>query len=317
MKCPRCQSTIASAPDPSGSVVCPSCGARLRSRNAVAAPPPVPARSRVGTETVMVAGGTVARTPLAALLENPNATLPPGTRLRDIPRPGSPLAVEAEIDDVPPKRAKAEPAPEPAPEPKAVDAPAVATAESLAVVLEEIRALRRTQDEILALLRTPPPSAPAFTRDSDDPFGGFEGNMDTPTSVPAVAPLRSRRRKTVLLVDDEAATRLSAVAAFEKAEVPVRAVGDGNAALSALAEEKSDVLVLELGMGGAMGGKDVVNMIKATMEWVDIPIVLYTRVPVQSQKEARQVHGADEVVLKAPGGEESLVARVIQIFRRG
>ena len=45
--------------------------------------------------------------------------------------------------------------------------------------------------------------------------------------------------------------------------------------------------------------------------------VLYTRVPVQSQKEARQVHGADEVVLKAPGGEEALVARVIQIFRRG
>jgi CheY-like chemotaxis protein len=106
------------------------------------------------------------------------------------------------------------------------------------------------------------------------------------------------------------------VAAFEKAEVPVRAVGDGNAALSALAEQKSDVLVLELGMGGAMAAKDVVNLIKATMEWVDIPIVLYTRMPVASQKEARQQHGADEVVLKAPGGEEALVARVIQIFRR-
>ena len=26
-----------------------------------------------------------------------------------------------------------------------------------------------------------------------------------------------------------------------------------------------------------MAGKDVINMIKATMEWVDIPIVLYTR----------------------------------------
>jgi two-component system KDP operon response regulator KdpE len=152
----------------------------------------------------------------------------------------------------------------------------------------------------------------------DDPFGGYVGDVDTPMSVPAVtAPLRSRRRKSVLLVDDDVATRLSAVAAFEKAEVPVRAVSDGNAALSALADEKSDVLVLELGMGGAMGGKDVVNMIKATMEWVDVPIVLYTRVPVQSQKEARQVHGADEVVLKAPGGEEALVARVIQIFRRG
>jgi CheY-like chemotaxis protein len=185
-------------------------------------------------------------------------------------------------------------------------------------VLEEIRALRRTQDEILTLLRAlsaRPSAAPA--PESDDPFG-FEGEVDTPMSVSAVtAPLRSRKRKSVLLVDDDMATRLSAVAAFEKAEVPVRAVGDGNAALSALAEEKCDVLVLELGMGGAMAAKDVVNLIKATMEWVDIPIVLYTRLPVSGQKEARQVHGADEVVLKAPDGEETLVARVIQLFRRG
>ena len=75
------------------------------------------------------------------------------------------------------------------------------------------------------------------------------------------------------------------------------------------------MLVLELGMGGAMGGKDVVNLIKATMEWVDIPIVLYTRLPVQGQKEARQIHGADELVPKAKGSEDALVARVIQLFR--
>jgi CheY-like chemotaxis protein len=266
--------------------------------------------ARVGSETVMVEGGAVARTPLAAVLENPNATLPPGTRLRDIRRPG---AVEAEAAPSQPKRDQATPAPDPAAAP---DAPAV----SMEAVLEEIRALRRTQDEILALLRAQPSrTAAAPAADPDDP-SGFAGDADTPMSVTAVAaaaPLRTRRRKSVLIVDDDMATRLSAVAAFEKAEVPVRAVGDGSAALSALAEEKSDVLVLELGMGGAMAAKDVVNLIKATMEWVDIPIVLYTRIPVAGQKEARQVHGADEVVPKAPGAEEALVARVIQIFRRG
>jgi DNA-binding response OmpR family regulator len=90
----------------------------------------------------------------------------------------------------------------------------------------------------------------------------------------------------------------------------------GHAGVAAIAEERPDVIVLELGMGGSMGGKDVVNMIKATMEWVDIPIVLYTRLPVENQKEARQVHGADEVVRKGPGGAEALVARVIAVFRR-
>lgn len=317
MKCPRCQSTIASAPDPSGSLVCPSCGARLRSRNPPpAAPPARPAR--VGSETVMVEGGARGPVRAAAVLENPNATLPPGTPLREIPRPGTPLALDAEADAPAPKgNAKPEkaPAPAPAPPPAAPAAPGP----SLDVLLTEIRALRATQDEILALLREQA-SRPAPAAADDDPFG-FPSDVDTPMSVPAVraatAPLRSRRRKSVLVVDDDDAARASAIAAFEKAEVPVRAVGDGNAALAALAEEKSDVLVLELGMGGAMAAKDVVNLIKATMEWVDIPIVLHTRVPVASQKEARQIHGADELVPKAPGSEETLLARVIQLFRRG
>jgi DNA-binding response OmpR family regulator len=69
-------------------------------------------------------------------------------------------------------------------------------------------------------------------------------------------------------------------------------------------------------MGGAMGGKDVINMIKATMEWVDIPILLYTRMPIENQKEARQIHGADEYVLKT-AGPDALVARVITVFRKG
>jgi hypothetical protein len=56
-------------------------------------------------------------------------------------------------------------------------------------------------------------------------------------------------------------------------------------------------------------------MIKATMEWVDLPIVLYTRTPIESQKEARTVHGADEFVLKQ-AGPDALVSRVITVFRK-
>src|SRR5262245_66553469 len=99
MKCPRCQSTITASPDPEGFLNCPGCGARLRSRH-------VPA-------TVGAVGAVAARrTPLGARPEeiqgvltrmdpddgggagqfpddtNPNATLPPGTPLPRIPRPG-------------------------------------------------------------------------------------------------------------------------------------------------------------------------------------------------------------------------------------
>jgi CheY-like chemotaxis protein len=127
--------------------------------------------------------------------------------------------------------------------------------------------------------------------------------------------VRTNRKKRVLLVDDDEEARGAVESVLTAGEVPVTVIGDGNGALASIARDKPDVIVLELGITGAMAGKDVVNMIKATMEWVDIPIILYTRVPMEGQKEARQIHGADELVPKAPGSEEALVTRVIQIFR--
>jgi CheY-like chemotaxis protein len=183
--------------------------------------------------------------------------------------------------------------------------------QSLEAVVEELRALRRGQEEILGLLRRAPapPAAPAVP--------AMEAPDAEPLAPPvAPAPLRSRRRKTVLLVDDDTRTRAAAVAALEQAQVPVRTAADGQGGLAAIAAERPDVIALELGLAGSMAGKDVINMIKATMEWVDIPIVLYTRLPVTSQKEARIDHGADEFVLKGQGGPESLVAKVITLFRK-
>jgi CheY-like chemotaxis protein len=183
----------------------------------------------------------------------------------------------------------------------------------LEVLLGEVRAVRATQDLILEALEGLRRAAPA-------PEGvplaaaAFAEPETARAAGPGLSPIRARRRKTVVLVDDDPQTRQAAVAELQHAEVPVRAFDDGNAALSAIAEEKPDVVVLELGTGGEMGGRDLVNFIKATMEWVDIPIILWTREPM-SQKEARQVHGADEVVPKS-GGAAALLARVINVFRR-
>jgi CheY-like chemotaxis protein len=182
---------------------------------------------------------------------------------------------------------------------------------TLDLILREVRALREAQDLVLAgieglqhALRShasaPAGVAPPAAASADDS---------------GLSPIRARGRKTVVLVDDDPKTREAAVAELRHADVAVRAFDDGNAALSAIAEEKPDIVVLELGLEGDMGGRDLVNMIKATMEWVDIPIVLWTREPVANQKEARQIHGADEVVSKSSGAA-GLLARVISVFRR-
>jgi DNA-binding response OmpR family regulator len=144
------------------------------------------------------------------------------------------------------------------------------------------------------------------------------GSADEGLFQPPAPSLRSGQRKSVLLIDDDAGTRQAALEALALAEVPVRTAEDGNAGLAALARERADVIVLELDVGGAMPGKDMINLIKATMEWVDIPIVLYTRVPIASQREARTIHGADELVAKdAPRAAEALVARIVALFRKG
>jgi CheY-like chemotaxis protein len=186
-----------------------------------------------------------------------------------------------------------------------------AGAVTLETLLRELRALRETQHAILAALEglrripfAPAPQAPGAAAAA---FGDED--------APSLSPIRVRNSKTVVLVDDDPSTREAAVAELQHAEVHVRAFGDGNAALSAIAEEKPDLIVLEVGMQGHMGGKDLVNFVKATMDWVDIPIVLWTREAVAGQREARQIHGADEVVPKS-GGAAALVARVITIFRR-
>jgi len=192
-------------------------------------------------------------------------------------------------------------------EAKAQRADAEAT---LGLVLNELRALRETQERILRaigdLRRLSSAAAPADGGDLDAP--------DAPEE-PAFSRIRDGRRKTVMLLDDDPRTREAAVAELQRAEVPVRAFDDGTAALSAIAEEKPDLIALELGLGGELGGKDLVNLIKATMEWVDIPIVLWTREDVTTQKEARQIHGADEVVPKS-SGPAALLACVINVFRR-
>jgi len=201
-------------------------------------------------------------------------------------------------------------------------------------LVAEIRAIRRMQGEILQmqtqmlthLKNAPPPPAVATT--TPGPAAADQGAAakseaepapaeppEKPRTGPPPIPRVRPRRKTVLIVDDDEEAIAAAVASLEQAQIPIRTVRDGNAALSAMAESKPDVLVLELDIGEPMSGKDLVNYVKATMEWVDIPIVLYTRVAVENQTEARTVHGADEVVLKGAGAPEALLNRVIYLFQ--
>ncbi|HEY6547441.1 MAG TPA: response regulator [Vicinamibacteria bacterium] len=274
MRCPKCRSPITTAPDPGGFLICPGCGARLTTR-----PAKPPERGAA----------------------NPNATLPPGTPLKKIPRPGEDTAKSAGVPGAPAAPPKGGGAVPPPPGAREGGTPA-----TLEAVLAELRALRRGQEEMLRLLRR---------EDAPPSLGSFE-ELDDDSIMPALLPpVRSQQRKSVLVIDDDPQTREASVLELQAADVPVRAFPDGQSAFEAMARDKPDVIALELDLRGSLAGKDVINMIKATMEWVDIPLILYTRAPVESQRDARQVHGADDVVLKR-SGPAALVSKVVALFRR-
>jgi CheY-like chemotaxis protein len=173
-------------------------------------------------------------------------------------------------------------------------------------------ALYETQQEILGILHTHLVGTPAESTPSGGPN---QAEDDEVTALPP-APTRARHRKTVLLVDDDAQSLRAAKEALEHAQIPVVCVSDGDAALAAIAAEKPDLIALEGEMGGALTGRDLVDRVMASMEWINIPIVLYTRAPLESQDEARTTYSADAYVLKGPQGPTALVSQVITTFRK-
>jgi len=286
MNCPRCKAEIAPLSNPDAIVTCPGCGSRLMTRAAA-----------------LRSGGSVAQPP---------APPTPPVLPADPPKPGSDTSPGLSPQKTAVKvgqttlSGKSTGGAVRSGGRKSSASPEV----TLEMLLREIQAVRETQQAILAALA-------GLAGRSAEPFATPATGVPVAdmSASPSFSQIRAQQRKTAVLVDDDARTREAATAELEKADIPARAFSDCNKALSAVAQEKPDVIVLELAVSGELPGKDFVNMIKATMEWVDIPVVLWTRENVSNQREARQIHGADEVVAKSQGAA-ALVARVITLFRR-
>jgi CheY-like chemotaxis protein len=279
-KCPKCQTAFDVEVEPDEFFLCPGCGARLKSRRRPAAEKP----------------GAVTMKLKAAAARSKTQGEPPA------PAPAAPSpTVPAQAP--------------PSPKQQAAPAGASPSGPSESSSVEELMyALYQVQKQILDILQSRLPSASGPTEASEGP-PAEDAEEGLFTALPP-APARARRRKTVLLVDDEAASRDAALAALQAAEVPTRSVGAVDETIKAISDEKPDVVALELDLGGDRSGKDLIDMIKATIEWINIPIVLYTRVAIQSLQEARTTHGADAFVIKGPHGAEALVSAVITLFRK-
>jgi two-component system, OmpR family, KDP operon response regulator KdpE len=115
----------------------------------------------------------------------------------------------------------------------------------------------------------------------------------------------------VLVIDDEApilrALRINLTA--RKFEVSTAA--DGASGLAAMARDRPDVLILDLGLPD-MDGTDVIRGVRG---WTTTPIIVLSAWGQESQKVAALDAGADDYVTK-PFGMDELLARLRAAVRR-
>jgi two-component system KDP operon response regulator KdpE len=116
----------------------------------------------------------------------------------------------------------------------------------------------------------------------------------------------------VLVVDDEPAIQRAISTAFSARGYEVRTAATGGDALSMLAADPVDLVILDLGLPDLDG----VEVCKRLRTWTDVPVIVLSAQGSDSWKVAALDGGADDYVTK-PFSMPELLARVRVALRRG
>jgi adenylate cyclase len=119
-------------------------------------------------------------------------------------------------------------------------------------------------------------------------------------------------RKTVLIVDDDAASRELTYRQLEQLNVDVAQASDGREAIALLSEGlKPGVILLDL-MMPQMDGFAVLDEIGKRAEWRDIPVVILTGMDLSPEERDRLQGRVSEVIAKGSFDAKGLAAIVRQ-----
>jgi two-component system KDP operon response regulator KdpE len=115
----------------------------------------------------------------------------------------------------------------------------------------------------------------------------------------------------VLVIDDEAPILHALRINLAAREYEVTTAADGSSGLAAMARDRPDVLILDLGLPD-MDGTEVIRGVRG---WTSTPIIVLSAWGQESQKVAALDAGADDYVTK-PFGMDELLARLRAAVRR-
>jgi HAMP domain-containing protein/CheY-like chemotaxis protein len=116
----------------------------------------------------------------------------------------------------------------------------------------------------------------------------------------------SPRRKRLLVVEDNAAERLSIQELLAHDDIDIVTADSGEAALVALKSESCDCVVLDLRLPD-MSGFEVLDHIAKNDEWRDLPVVVFTGRELSPDEELQLHSFARSVVVKGVESPERLL----------
>jgi PAS domain S-box-containing protein len=125
---------------------------------------------------------------------------------------------------------------------------------------------------------------------------------------PSASALIQAVAQTVLVVDDDAISRHILVQTLASAGLNAVAVGDGDAALSWLAQNEPAIILLDLVMPGT-DGYSILHHVRAHPKLAPVPIVVLTALDSDEEIQRVFLEGADDYVHK-PFRPTELVARI-------
>jgi CheY-like chemotaxis protein/signal transduction histidine kinase len=123
------------------------------------------------------------------------------------------------------------------------------------------------------------------------------------------------RRKTLLLVEDSEAERLSVTALLGHDDIDITSVATGADALAALKRASADCVVLDLSLPD-MSGFEVLEKIRDDDEISEVPVVVFTGRELSPEEDARLHTMARSVVVKGVESPERLLDETALFLHR-
>ncbi|HEX3157237.1 MAG TPA: response regulator, partial [Gemmatimonadaceae bacterium] len=121
--------------------------------------------------------------------------------------------------------------------------------------------------------------------------------------------------KKLLVVEDDQAQRTSITELIAHDDVEITAVDSAEAALEELERERYDCMVLDLGLDG-LSGFELLERVKGTAAWRDLPIIIYTGKELSAQEEMRLRKYAETIIIKDVKSPERLLDETALFLHR-